>query len=90
MVKYRVKELAKGKGLTQFELANQSGVSLTVVQRLWQNHRALGDVRYGTLTAIAEALGVKVDDLFAGEDDSARATLRTNRESLEFAATLTG
>lgn len=82
-VKYRVKDLAKAKGLTQFELANRSGISLTVVQRLWQNHRSLGDVRYGTLQAIADALGVKVDDLFTSEDDNARATLRGNRESLE-------
>lgn len=84
MVRYRVKELAKAQGLKQTDLAAKSGVGLTMVQRLWQNHRDLGDVRYGTLQSIAAALGVRVDDLFTSEDDSARATLRVNRESLDF------
>lgn len=64
VARYRVKELAKVKGLTQFDLATKSGVSLTVVQRLWQNHKALGDVRYSTLDAISKALDVTIEDLF--------------------------
>lgn len=88
-VKYRVKELAKGRGMTQFDLAVKSDLSLSVIRRLWTDRVPEG-VRHSTLTAIASALGVTIDDLIASEDDNVRATLRTNRASLEFAATLTG
>lgn len=80
-VKYRVKQLAKERGMTQFDLATKSEVSLAVVQRLWQN-RAPEGIRHNTLTAIAAALGVTIDDLTTGEDDAVRGTLRTNKESL--------
>lgn len=85
MAKYRVKELAKARNVTQFDLATRSGVSLTVVQRLWQNHRALGDVRYSTLEAIAKALDVQIDDLFAKGDEGS-VPGQGNRESLVAAA----
>ena len=79
--KYRVRELAKAQKITQFDLANKSGVSLSVVQRLWQNHRSLGDVRYGTLDAIAKTLNVQIDDLFA-KGDEGTVSSRITRESL--------
>lgn len=82
-VKYRVKQLAKERRMTQFDLAVKSEVSMSVVRRLWTD-RAPEGIRHSTLTAIAAALGVTVDDLTTSEDDSASATLRTNRESLEF------
>ena len=82
LVKYRVKELAKAKGLTQFELAATSGVSISVVQRLWQN-RAPEGIRHTTLDSIAKALEVTIDELSEPAGDAAEgATLRVNRESL--------
>ena len=80
LVKYRVKELAKSQGLTQFELAAKAGVSLSAVQRLWQNRTPEG-VRHATLDAVAQALAVQIEDLHdasSGED----AKLRVNRPSL--------
>lgn len=71
VTKYRVKELAKQRGMTQFDLAIKSEVSMTVVQRLWQN-RAPEGIRHSTLVSIATALGVPIDEL----------TARINRESL--------
>ena len=86
MAKYRVKELAKKAGMTQFDLATKSEVSMTVVQRLWQN-RAPAGIRYSTLEAIAEALGVHVDDLKASSSDDSGPDPSTflNRESLVLA-----
>ena len=81
MVRYRVKELARVQKLTQFELAAKSDLSLSVVQRLWQNKAPEG-MRHITLEAIATALGVQISDLFAAEDEPVGATLRVNRESL--------
>ena len=86
VVRYRVKELAKAQKLTQFELAAKSGVSMTVVQRLWQNHRSLGDVRYSTLEAIANALGVQIGDLFAEGGPHGEIPIQGNREGLVAAA----
>jgi transcriptional regulator with XRE-family HTH domain len=63
---YRVKELAKQRGLTQFDLALKSGVNMTTVQRLWQN-RAPEGIRYKNLEAVAAALEVEVKDLFVEE-----------------------
>jgi transcriptional regulator with XRE-family HTH domain len=86
LVKYRVKELARARGMTQFDLAKKSEVSITAIQRLWQN-RAPEGIRHSTLAAVAAALGVSIDDLFEVVDESAEgATLRVNRESLGAAA----
>lgn len=77
-----MKELAKAKGLTQFDLAAQSGVSMSVVQRLWQN-RAPEGIRHTTLDSIANALGVHIDELTEPVEASGEGSaLRVNRESL--------
>lgn len=82
MVRYRVKELAKSRGVTQFELASKSGVSISVVQRLWQN-RAPDGIRHNTLDSIAKALDVQISELSEPAESVAEgATLRVNRESL--------
>jgi DNA-binding Xre family transcriptional regulator len=82
VVKYRVKELAKSRGITQFNLAQLSGVSLAVVQRLWQG-RAPEGIRHNTLDSIAKALEVRIEELYApdtGGEDGA-SVLRINKES---------
>lgn len=84
MVRYRIKELAKERQMTQFELAAKSKISLTVIQRLWQN-RAPEGIRHNTLASIASALEVGIEDLFeTGSEGSSGA--RGNRESLVPAA----
>ena len=69
MRSFRVKELAESQGITQEELTerarrNGADVSFATIQRIWQNKRA-GDPRISTMVAIARALGVKVEDLYA-------------------------
>lgn len=80
---YRVKELAKAQGITQFDLAAKSGVSMALVQRLWQN-RAPDGIRLKSLEAVAGALGVTVQDLFVelAEDEGQGAILPDKRMSL--------
>ena len=60
--KFRLKDLAQEKGLTQEELAQRSGVTISTVRRVWQNKGA-DDPRVGTLRALAQVLGVTVEDL---------------------------
>lgn len=48
------------RGLTIAQLAEKSGVHRTVISRLEHGHRG---VRAETMRALADALGVKVDDL---------------------------
>lgn len=68
MAKFKIKELAQARGLTQETLAIKSGVKMRTVQRLWQNkvHR----VELLIMIRIADALGVDVRDLYADEDES--------------------
>lgn len=62
---YLVREAREKKGITQEELAERSGISRQTISAI-EN-----DVRYsagiGTLSAIARALEMKVDDLFFDE-----------------------
>lgn len=69
MIKLMVKELAKQRGLQQKQLAEQSGVNVTVLGRYWNNHT--GMVSLDVLARIARALGVSVKDLFEDEDKDA-------------------
>ncbi len=78
---YRVKELAKERGLTQVDLAIKSGVSVTLVQRLWQN-RAPEGVRLKSLEAIARALDLpRIEDLYL-DAGGAQPTTPGNKMSL--------
>jgi transcriptional regulator with XRE-family HTH domain len=66
---FRVKELAQARGLTQEALSRRANVPISTVRRIWQNSRA-GDPRGGTLLAIAEVLGVSINDLYAIKDST--------------------
>lgn len=68
MARFRVKELAKARGMTSEELALKSGVKISTVRNLWQNR--VSDPNYSTLLAIAGALGVRIEELAieAGSD----------------------
>ena len=54
-------EIRNGAGLTQEELARESGVSLRTIQYLEADGTA--DAKVRTLARIARALGCTVDDL---------------------------
>ena len=57
----RLRALRDARGLTQQELAFQSGLSISIVAQLEQGGKL--DPRVSTLTALAKALGVGIQDL---------------------------
>ena len=59
----RVKELRKERGLSQEQLAQMAGVSRSQLSEIETEAKPANTLR---LNAIARALGVPVNDLFAG------------------------
>ena len=57
-----IKKLRKGRGFTQEELAEKSGVSRTTISNLENDSNKTVNTR--TLNKIASALGVKLESLF--------------------------
>lgn len=72
MPRFRVKELARERGLTTEELAIKSGVKMSTVRNLWQGRTT--DPAYSTLRAIAAALEVRVEDLEEPEGNQKNLT----------------
>ena len=62
---FMVKEIRESQGMTQEELENKSGVSRQTISAI-ENNRC-GDVKTGTLVAIAKALGTTIDAIFFPE-----------------------
>jgi DNA-binding Xre family transcriptional regulator len=65
VVKNRVKDVAEPKGYTMTRLARETGVSFNTIKRLWKNP-SLG-ANIDTLTRIAKALNVSVNDLIESD-----------------------
>lgn len=61
----RVKEILKEKGLTQKDLADKMGVAEISLSRSIN-----GNPNLSTLQKIADALGVKIEELFAPKGDT--------------------
>lgn len=59
---YRLKEIREEKGITQEELERVSGVSRQTISAI-ENDKA-GDIKIGTLKALANALDTTVDRIF--------------------------
>ena len=59
---YRVREIREQKKMSQEELEQRSGISRQTISAI-ENNRA-GDVKVGTLRALANALGTTIDRLF--------------------------
>jgi len=79
--KFRVKELARERGLTSEELARRSGLKISTVRNLWQNR--VSDPAYSTLAALAQALGVHIEDLV--DQTSQNTTSENEIRRLDFA-----
>lgn len=58
---FRLATVIESRGLTQMELAEQSGVALRTISRLCRNETAM--VSLATLDRLARALEVKPGDL---------------------------
>jgi transcriptional regulator with XRE-family HTH domain len=67
-MKFRVRELARAQQMTAEDLARQAGLRYSAVKNLWQNRTP--NPKYGTLRAIARALGVSVEQLEAPDGES--------------------
>lgn len=57
-----IKEIRESKGMTQEELEKKSGVSRQTISAI-ENNRC-GDVKTGTLMALAKALETSIDAIF--------------------------
>lgn len=65
MARLRVKEVAQQRELTQRALAEQSGVTVQLLNRYWNNNVQRVDL--DELEKIAAALGVKIGDLIVSD-----------------------
>lgn len=61
--KFRLKEVAQARGFTQEDLQIKSGVKISTLRRIWQN-KGVEEPRSGTMRALANALGVSVEELY--------------------------
>ncbi len=59
----KVKKLRKEKEWTQTELANKAKIPLRAVQRVETGEVEILDCRLKTIKAIADAFGVKIEEL---------------------------
>ena len=66
MVKYRLKEVLKEKGVSQGKLSRMTNVSLSTIQRL-SVEGSTYNVSMEVLEKIAKALGVRISDLYEEE-----------------------
>jgi transcriptional regulator with XRE-family HTH domain len=60
-MRFRIKELAQERGMTADDLARASDMKYNTIINLYQNR--VGNPAYGTLRAVARALGVSVEEL---------------------------
>jgi len=72
VTKFRVKELARARGMSIEELAFKSGVKYSTVRNLWQGK--VSNPNYSTLAAIAGAFGVSIEEMV---DRSERSDLQS-------------
>lgn len=61
-MEYRVRQIREEKKMSQEELEKKSGISRQTISAI-ENNRA-GEVKIGTLMAIANALETTIDSLF--------------------------
>ena len=61
---YRVKEYRERLNITQEELERRSGVSRQTISAIENDKVSAGDVKVGTLKALASALETTIDCLF--------------------------
>jgi len=68
MVKYRLKQVLKEKGVSQGKLSRMTDVSLSTIQRLCAEGSTY-NVSMDVLEKIAKALGVRISDLYEERSD---------------------
>jgi transcriptional regulator with XRE-family HTH domain len=66
MAKLLIKEVAESKGLNRSQLQIKAGVTLSMLNRYWNNDTE--SVHLESMEKIARALGVPLRDLFAADE----------------------
>lgn len=84
MTKFRVKELARARGMSIEELAFKSGVKYSTVRNLWQGK--VSNPNYSTLAAIATAFGVSIEAMVDRSDQSGVQSTDSTRKPMPAAA----
>ena len=64
---FRVKEFREEKNMTQEELERRSGISRQTISAIENGKVKPGDVKVGTLKALASALDTTIDSIFFDE-----------------------
>ena len=64
MREHRLREFREKAGLTRAELGEKSGVNFRTIEKYEQGRGDMYEAQYSNLRALADALGVKVDDFF--------------------------
>lgn len=59
----KIQEIRKARGLSQRQLAEASGVNVRVLQHYEQGFKDINKAAAGTVKALADALGVRMEDL---------------------------
>ncbi len=67
MVKYRLKEVLKEKGVSQGKLSRMTDISLSTIQRL-SAEGSTYNVSMDVLERIAKALNVRISDLYQEDE----------------------
>jgi len=81
----RLKTAREKAGLSQRQLANESGVSQGMISQIEAGHKE-GGIR--TLEKLAEALGMRFEDLYRGEAPTGDADLLKDKLVYEIAQTV--
>ena len=66
MVKRQLRQIRRNKDITQEQLSQLTGLSGRIISSYENDINALRSASYENLEKIANALGVKVDDIFLG------------------------
>lgn len=64
--KFTIKQWRGVRGLTQEQLAEMSGVSARTIHTYETDIESVGNAKYKTIQRIADALEVRLDDIFLG------------------------
>lgn len=57
-----IKEIRKQRGMTQVQLADESGVKLTTLQKIERGTSSIMQVRFETVVHLAKALNVSIEE----------------------------
>jgi transcriptional regulator with XRE-family HTH domain len=67
LARLKVREVAQNQGLDMAKLSRRSDVAYRTIVRVWHNPKH--DVSLSTLEKIAKALGVRIVDLLAEDEE---------------------